>query len=1740
LKLFLLFGLEAILLALSSWKLPLPSDPPVLSAPAPYSEGVSVPLSCDCSITQDGNTYAISALLGNQSAAAFYSYGNPVASSANTGLEIADALIIFLYQDINTNITSLFLIADIGNSGSGGNMEFEANCLPSTAYVSVQDDAGEFFGVPPLITGSWSWLPCCTDGGVIEDIGCNNTLNLDLLVSNGISNIIWLTGDIANPTQIPLSLTGEAITINCGGGVCCPVDLDTAADIENASCSDTPNGSITVHPQDGYPPYSYNWSNGETDETIEDLLPGIYSVTITDSQGCTEEIQLSVDVSPGDPNALGATLEICSESAEALFDLTQLNETVNLGTGLNVLWFEQADMTGQIIDPSQYMTTTTTVYAAVDNGFCLSDPVAVLLTVLPSPIGMSASLNMCEEANGEANFDLTSLEDIISGGTGTVSWYYDAGTTNEVPDPSAFVTASTTVFALIDDGFCLSSPIEVMLIVDLLPLGNPASMELCGDQNNEAVFDLSLLELQISGGIGVIFWYSDAELLDVISSPTNFISTTTTVYAVINDGICDSEPIPVELIVHPTPIANAIIIEGCEDASGMAVFNLWDFASQVSGGTGAIDWFLDEFLTDPIQDPAFFETESTVIFATADNGICVSDAALITIVVSPGITGFPVELETCPDSTGLGTFNLMAIETEVSGGVGTVLWYEDNQGLIQISTPAAFTTTGTIVYAQITFGNCLSDFVPIQLSVVNSITAMPFHLDACDLGNGTGLFNLTSIETNISGGSGVVHWYIDSAGTIPLSNPDSLVSTTGSVYANVVAGNCISAIVEITLSVLPVPVAIGNNFTICGDSNEIALIDLTALDSFISQQTGAVIWYGDALFTQPVMIPDSFPTSDTILYAIVTNGFCSSDPVPVTFEIGQAMIAMPLDLNYCLPAGDTLEIDLTLLSSMVSGGGAQINWYTDQGAIQPILFPQGFQTDTSVLLYALATNGICYSPLVAVQILLNVIPDATPYIIRKCGDTNGLVDVDLTSAEMAVSQNSGSVIWYADETGSTLLTQPASVITGDSIFYAQVDNGNCLSPIVTVEVEVVDSLVANQIIIEQCILDTDADTIDLNAYELFISNGGGPVFWFSDSLQTDTLFNHDQFVTSGDTLFALIAADGCISNLVAVPIIVEAVMSPTPVCGFVSIDSVFFSWDPVAVDYQLHYEVNGISQGNPINSNSTTFGVGMLGQGDTVTLAVTAVYDGICNMSLISTATCITDVCPVQVLTLAGLDDQYCRDGDTIAIDPFPIGGQLSGVGISGYTFIPSNVNGLQTAVSYSWTDMSSGCTYDTTVTVDIMDPLPAPEINCNGSFLDSVSFSWSGQSGVFGLQYQHNLNAPILIPSTNTTSLNLGNLAEGDSILLMVWQVDHGICGNSDTVFTTCHTRSCPSAAVQISHVDLVCSNRQPFYLDVNTDSLTGIQQITWFGSGVVDPLGLFDPATAILGDNLISVTILADGCNYISSAVVEVVATPELQVEADDQVCLDSTATLTIVSEVSSSAVYHWNFGDAVVVGGSMPLQPVVQWNSPGLHVISLYVDDAGCISDTVDVQVQIDEPLALPELVCLDEQYYAIVVGWNPVPGATGYSAHSSDGSGVISGTTYSLFNLPDNTEVQIQLVASGSSVCGPSTASVICSTLDYIAPQVYVPNVFSPNGDGINDLFFIQTNQKVVTVKYLVIYDRWGNVVFKDTEFSPNDPTHAWDGTYRNVMLNPAVFTYIAEVEDVDLKAELISGSVTLVR
>ncbi len=138
-----------------------------------------------------------------------------------------------------------------------------------------------------------------------------------------------------------------------------------------------------------------------------------------------------------------------------------------------------------------------------------------------------------------------------------------------------------------------------------------------------------------------------------------------------------------------------------------------------------------------------------------------------------------------------------------------------------------------------------------------------------------------------------------------------------------------------------------------------------------------------------------------------------------------------------------------------------------------------------------------------------------------------------------------------------------------------------------------------------------------------------------------------------------------------------------------------------------------------------------------------------------------------------------------------------------------------------------------------------------------------------------------------------------------------------------------------------------------------------------------------------------------------------------------------------------------------------------------------------------------------------------------------------------------------------VAPAINVSTPDIYSVIvstpCSTIsqqvdvfpgpDCVIPVIkddlYIPNVFSPTGDGINDVFTISYGPDLnVTAMEGSIYDRWGNLVFSSTEIP-----FKWDGLFNGEFLQPGVFVYLIRITYVDStvqKEVLYSGDITLVR
>lgn len=95
------------------------------------------------------------------------------------------------------------------------------------------------------------------------------------------------------------------------------------------------------------------------------------------------------------------------------------------------------------------------------------------------------------------------------------------------------------------------------------------------------------------------------------------------------------------------------------------------------------------------------------------------------------------------------------------------------------------------------------------------------------------------------------------------------------------------------------------------------------------------------------------------------------------------------------------------------------------------------------------------------------------------------------------------------------------------------------------------------------------------------------------------------------------------------------------------------------------------------------------------------------------------------------------------------------------------------------------------------------------------------------------------------------------------------------------------------------------------------------------------------------------------------------------------------------------------------------------------------------------------------------------------------------------------------------------------------------QIFIPNTFTPNGDGVNDIFYVR-GEGISDVKTFRIYNRWGELMFEKSGINTNDKMNGWDGTFNGQELPPDVYVYMVEAYCENDELLKLKGDVTIIR
>lgn len=386
--------------------------------------------------------------------------------------------------------------------------------------------------------------------------------------------------------------------------------------------------------------------------------------------------------------------------------------------------------------------------------------------------------------------------------------------------------------------------------------------------------------------------------------------------------------------------------------------------------------------------------------------------------------------------------------------------------------------------------------------------------------------------------------------------------------------------------------------------------------------------------------------------------------------------------------------------------------------------------------------------------------------------------------------------------------------------------------------------------------------------------------------------------------------------------------------------------------------------------------------------------------------------------------------------------------------------------------------------------------------------------------------NFPIIWEDNNSSSSSRV-LSPDTTTIYYVQTIDSTLCSIRDSIIITILDGEVFDFVGQS-----ICVGADPLILEPN------IASGTWRGPGIIDATqGRFDPELAGIGEFLITYTSDAD-CSENFTMKVEVSPNPAIDLEADFlEGCPPLEVQFNDVSPTPGIA-YQWNLGNGAVSNEMVTTSTT--YTALGGYDVSLevvYSENCKSIVDAPNLITVFDPPEA--------DFAYTPFVPSNLMPLVQFENTSTGDiddvlwdfGNGDIS-DSYSpatTFDLPGIYDVQLWVTSSNN--CIDSTAYQITVNSEV---KMYVPNAFSPNGDGVNDLFEVKAFGLILAYE-IIIFDRWGGIVYENDNIDDS-----WNGYLPNGEKSTnGVYAYLIKYVYQGLGDNLMiegkkSGDITILR
>ncbi|HEX6427351.1 MAG TPA: gliding motility-associated C-terminal domain-containing protein, partial [Niastella sp.] len=279
-------------------------------------------------------------------------------------------------------------------------------------------------------------------------------------------------------------------------------------------------------------------------------------------------------------------------------------------------------------------------------------------------------------------------------------------------------------------------------------------------------------------------------------------------------------------------------------------------------------------------------------------------------------------------------------------------------------------------------------------------------------------------------------------------------------------------------------------------------------------------------------------------------------------------------------------------------------------------------------------------------------------------------------------------------------------------------------------------------------------------------------------------------------------------------------------------------------------------------------------------------------------------------------------------------------------------------------------------------------------------------------------------------------------------------------------------------------------------------------------------------------SLTITHGGCQVTKHVTLSAPVAPAAPVAAGVGICAGETA---IVAVTNPNAAYTYNWYTSSASGTAQQSGSTVTITTTILPVTwYVGIQYGSCNSNRTPVTISQLTPLPVPLSVAVAVTANSITFQWQPVAWATGYQVSINGGTYISPssgslGTSHIVSGLQPLQTVTIHVIALGVKNCQNSSPGK--ATAKTLANEIFIPNTFTPNGDGKNEVFMAYGN--VIAGLTMKVFNQWGELIYET-----NSITTGWNGTHKGKLQPVGVYYYVIRIRLTDGTEVTRKGSVNL--